>query len=84
MYDPGLFLDRLLSQLHLADDSQLARTLKMNKKVLISIRERRQPISGSMLMRMQEVTGLTVEELRHMLKDRRKTSRMTGPLKRYA
>lgn len=77
-YDPGLFLDWLIRQLYLANDAQLARTLKIDRKLLARIRDRREPISGSMLMGMQEATGIPVERLRTMLNDRRRTCRMAG------
>ena len=83
-YDPGLLLDRLSRQLHLTDYVQLARILRIDKKLLVRIRDGKLPISGSMLMCMQEASGLTVDELRVMLNDRRKTSRMAGKLKRHA
>ena len=37
-YDPGLLLDRLISQLHLTDDAQLARVLRLDKRLLFRIR----------------------------------------------
>ena len=82
-YDPGLLLDRLISQLHLTGDAQLARVLQLDKRLLFRIRSRQLPISGLMLMSMQEATGLGVDKLRLMLNDRRKTSRMPGRLKRW-
>jgi len=48
----------------------------MDKRLLGKIRERRLQISGSMLMQMQEATGITIAELRRILGDRRGTSRM--------
>lgn len=76
-YDPGLLLDRLISRLHLTNDAQLARVLRVDKRLLFGIRGGQLPISGSMLIYMQEATGLGVDKLRLMLNDRRKTSRMT-------
>ena len=75
-YDPGRLLDHLLLNLNLAKDNDLARILKMDKRLLSMVRQRRQAISGSMLLRMQEATGLTIVELRCLLRDRRRTSRM--------
>ena len=75
-YDPGRLLDHLLLNLNLAKDNDLARILKMDKRLLSMVRQRRQAISGSMLLRMQEATGLTIVELRSLLQDRRRTSRM--------
>jgi hypothetical protein len=75
-YDPALLLNSLLDRMHLTEDAELAKRLRMDKRLLGKIRERRLQISGSMLMLMQEATGITIAELRRMLGDRRSTSRM--------
>lgn len=75
-YDPEQLLDCLLDKMHLREDAELAKKLKMDKRLLSKIRERRLQISGSMLMLMQEATGITIAELRRILGDRRSTSRM--------
>jgi hypothetical protein len=80
-YDPAFLLDTLLARMHLKEDVELAKKLKMNERLLSKIRDRRLQISGSMLMLMQEATGISISELRVMLKDRRRTSRMAGVLK---
>ena len=75
-YDPGGLLDHLLCRLNLNRDNDLARILKMDRRLLTMVRQRRLAISGSMLLRMQDATGLTIVELRLLLRDRRRTSRM--------
>jgi hypothetical protein len=80
-YDPAFLLDTLLARMDLKEDIELARKLKMNERLLSKIRDRRLQISGSMLMLMQEATGISIGELRVMLRDRRRTSRMAGVLK---
>jgi len=79
-YDPGLLLNTLLEKLHLKEDAELAKKLRMDKALLEKIRNRQLQISGSMLMLMQEATGIAVTELRQILNDRRTTSRMTYKL----
>ena len=75
-YDPELLLNLLMDRMHLTEDTQLAQRLRMDKRLLDKIRERRLQISGSMLIQMQEETGITIAELRRLLGDRRSTSRM--------
>jgi plasmid maintenance system antidote protein VapI len=75
-YDPGRLLDHLLLRLNLTRDNDLARILKMDKRLLSMVRHGQRAISGSMLLRMQDATGLTILELRCLLQDRRRTSRM--------
>jgi len=75
-YDPELLLNALLASMHLTEDAELAKRLRMDKRLLGQIRMRRLQISGSMLMLMQEASGITIAELRRILGDRRGTSRM--------
>lgn len=77
-YDPALLLDSLLSRMRLKEDAELARMLKIEKRLIGKIRDRRLQISGSMLLLMQEATGISVDELRSILRDRRHKSRMPG------
>ncbi len=75
-YNPELLLNLLMDRMHLTEEGELAKRLRMDKRLLRKIRERRLQISGSMLMQMQEATGITIAELRRILGDRRGTSRM--------
>jgi len=75
-YDPGLLLNAIMDRMRLSEDAELAKRLRMNRRLLGKIRERRLQISGSMLMQMQEATGITIAELRRILGDRRSKSRM--------
>ena len=70
-YDPGLLLNAIMERMHLSEDAELASRLRIDRRVLGQIRERRLQISGSMLMQMQEATGITIAELRLILGDRR-------------
>jgi plasmid maintenance system antidote protein VapI len=70
-YDPGLLLNAIMARMHLTEDAELANRLRIDRRVLGQIRERRLQISGSMLMQMQEATGITIAELRRILGDRR-------------
>jgi hypothetical protein len=79
-YDPELLLNSLLDKMQLTEDAELAKRLRMDKRLLGQIRERRLQISGSMLMLMQEASGVTIAELRRILGDRRGTSRMARKL----
>lgn len=75
-YNPELLLNLLMDRMHLTEEGELAKRLRMDKRLLGKIRQRRLQISGSMLMQMQEATGITIAELRRILGDRRGTSRM--------
>lgn len=77
-YDPELLLNSLMERMHLTAESELAKRLRMDKRLLGQIRERRLQISGSMLIQMQEASGITIAELRRILGDKRSRSRMAG------
>jgi transcriptional regulator with XRE-family HTH domain len=79
-YNPDLLLNALMDKMHLKEDAELAKRLRMDKRLLGQIRNRRLQISGSMLMQMQEATGITIAELRRILGDRRSKSRMACTL----
>lgn len=70
-YNPGRLLDALLHHFQLDSDSALARRLNVATQVLYAIRQGEQPIAASMLLWMQEASGLSMRELRHYLGDRR-------------
>lgn len=74
-YNPARLLDALLHHLHLDSDGALSRRLHVAGHVIHSIRHGRQPVGASMLLWMQETSGLSIHELRHLLGDRRATCR---------
>lgn len=70
-YDPNQMLESLISQLKLKNDAALSRALEVSPPVISKIRHRRLPVSASLLIRMHEVCGLSISDLRHMMGDRR-------------
>ncbi len=66
--DPNHMLNTLLSAMHLEDDEALARKLDIAPRMLTMMREGRLMISPSMLMWMNEVSGISVNTLREILK----------------
>lgn len=75
-YDPNLLLNALIARLGLASDGALSRKLKVAKDVIGDIRAGRIQIGGSMLLWMQEATGISVDELRRLMGDRRAKTRL--------
>jgi len=83
-YDPNRLLNTLIARLGLSNDGALSRRLKIAGNVIRDIRCGRIPVGGSMLLWMQEVTGISVDELRTLMGDRRAKCRLnygirTGP-----
>lgn len=77
-YDPNHLLDSLREKLHLRNDAGLSRALEVEAPVISKIRHRRLPVGASMLIRMHEVSGLTIRELRVLMGDRRDKFRMSA------
>lgn len=76
-YDPNNLLDILIERLNLKNDAALSRALEVAPPVISKIRHRRLPVGASMLIRMHEVSSLSVRELRDLMGDRRTKYRLS-------
>lgn len=76
-YDPDRLLDTLIQQLGLKNDAALARALEVAPPVISKIRHRRLPVGASLLIRMHEVSDLTIRDLRYLMGDRRQKFRLS-------
>lgn len=76
-YNPDNLLDALLERLELKNDAALARLLEVAPPILSKIRHRRLPVGAALLIRMHEVSGLPVRELRNLMGDRRQKYRIS-------
>ena len=76
-YDPNNLLDSLIEQLHLKNDAALSRALEVAPPVISKIRHRRLPVGASLLIRMHEVSDLTIRDLRVLMGDRRDKFRIS-------
>src|ERR1700726_3540911 len=70
-YDPNNLLDSLIEKLHLKNDAALSRALEVARPVISKIRHRRLPVGASLLIRMHEVSDLSIRDLRILMGDRR-------------
>ncbi|MES2107073.1 MAG: hypothetical protein V4634_23880 [Pseudomonadota bacterium] len=70
-YDPNRLLDALIEQLQLKNDAALSRALEVAPPIISKIRHRTMPVGASMLIRMTEISGLEIGQLRTILGDRR-------------
>ncbi len=76
-YDPNRLLDALIEKLSLKNDAALSRILEVAPPVISKIRHRRLPVGASLLIRMHEVSDLTIQELRALMGDRRAKFRIS-------
>lgn len=77
-YDPNHLPDMVIEKLSLKDDAALSRTLEVAPPVISKIRHRRLPVGASMLIRMHEVTKMSVAEFRELSGDRRGKYRISA------
>ena len=68
-YNPNNLLDSLIARLSLKNDAALSRILEVAPPVISKIRHRRLPVGASLLIRMHEVSNLTIRELRDLMGD---------------
>jgi hypothetical protein len=76
-YDPNRLLDALIAKLNLKNDAALSRALEVAPPLISKIRHRRLPVGASLLIRMHEVSSLSIKELRELMGDRRKKFRIS-------
>jgi hypothetical protein len=74
-YDTNHLLDSVLDRLHLENDSALCDVLGIAPSVISDIRHMRQPVDAAMLVRLHELTDISISGLRNILGDRREKSR---------
>ena len=74
-FDPNNLLDTLRANLRLKNDAALARLLEINPPIISKIRHRRLALGGGMLIRIHEVTGMNISDLRFLMGDRRQKYR---------
>ena len=76
-YDPNNLLDKLIQKLKLKNDAALSRALEVAPPVISKIRHHRLPVGASLLIRMHEVSGMSIRELRQLMGDRRAKFRIS-------
>lgn len=70
-YNPATLLDALARHLQLTSDHALSRKLKVTRQVIDNIRSGTLPVGASMLLWMHEASGISIDELRRLMGDRR-------------
>lgn len=76
-YDPNKLLDTLIQNLKLKNDAALSRALEVAPPVISKVRHRRLPVGASLLIRMHEVSEISIRELRELMGDRRAKFRIS-------
>jgi hypothetical protein len=76
-YDPNNLLESLIEKLNLKNDAALSRALEVAPPLISKIRHRRLPVGASLLIRMHEVSDLSIRDLRLLMGDRRTKFRIS-------
>jgi hypothetical protein len=77
-YDSNHLLDSILDKLHLPDDAALCDALDVDESVISDLRELRREVDAALLIRMHELTDISIAGLRNILGDRRRMARFAG------
>ncbi|MRW89941.1 hypothetical protein GJ699_08095 [Duganella sp. FT80W] len=78
VYDPDQLFDRTIAHLKLRGDRELGRILQVTAPLLRKMRQHQFPVSGVVLLRIHEVTGISLPELRQLMGDRRQKFRLSS------
>lgn len=76
-YNPNNLLDTLIRRMGLKNDGALSRKLRVATSVIVGIRHGRLPVAASMLIWINEATGISIYELRELMGDRRARCRLS-------
>ena len=69
MYNPNNLLDVVIGTLRLKNDAALSRALEVAPPVISKVRHHRLPVGASLLIRMNELSGIDIRELRALMGD---------------
>jgi hypothetical protein len=75
-YNPDRLLDVLREKFRLRNDAALSRMLEVAPTIISKVRHRKLPVGASLLIRMHEVFGLNITDLRFLMGDRRNKFRV--------
>lgn len=67
VYNPNKVLDAIMEKLQLKNDAQLSRALEVAPPVISKIRHYTLPIGATILLRMHEVSDISIRELRALM-----------------
>lgn len=70
--EPSNLLDALIAHMGLKNDAALSRALDLSPPMISKLRNKTLPVSATVLVRMHDVTGLGICELRAFMGDHRR------------
>jgi hypothetical protein len=76
-YQPSKLFDAICKRRALKTDSELAALLEIGNAQICKVRHGVQPLSGQLLLRIHEVTGIEIRQLKILMGDRRSRQRLS-------
>ena len=70
-YDPNNLLDHVKRKLGYRSDAKLSFSLAVAPPVISKIRKRKLPVGHMILIRLHEITGISIKDLRALMGDHR-------------
>ena len=70
-YNPNSLLATVAEHLNVKTDAELSRVLSISPPIISKIRHRKMVVGASLLIRMHEMTKISIKELRALMGDRR-------------
>lgn len=77
-YTPDALLDELKARFKLTSDARLAKKLNVSNQIIKSIRRKHSTITGTILIKVQEITNGNMTKIRLTMGDRRRRLRVSG------
>lgn len=68
-YTPNKLLNTVAAKLGITDDAVLCQEIGVHRTTISNIRNRRMAVSSALIVRMHEVTGMSIRELRQEMGD---------------
>lgn len=70
-YDPNKLFDTVIEQLSLRNDGALSRWLGVGPPVISKMRSKKLAVGSSMLIRLHEISDISLQDLRFLMGDDR-------------
>jgi DNA-binding transcriptional regulator YdaS (Cro superfamily) len=77
IYDPNRLLNAVMSCLQVTTDTALARALKLKPSAITDVRTGHRPVSATLALLLEQVTGMTMQDIRQLMGDRRARFRLS-------
>lgn len=71
-YDPEPLLDAISQAISVKSDNALAKALGITQGAMSKIRNKHKPVSAEVLLRMHDISGLSIRQMRNLMGDNRR------------